>query len=169
MPATQIATLAATNVAPVLATTQAAVIIPAADATKLQANDPVVFKATIDRMLALPSNVTLSDAQAIAASYKAKPEYSQYLISVETPTSSFYSGDYYQGALDAQKLMSDYQLPLLQKINDLKALANKSANTQQALTPEQQQMLAWLWGLYIANQYIIWQMFFQGFNAVHNG
>jgi hypothetical protein len=107
---------------------QANSVLTAAEVTKLKANDPYTLNVVITRMTSLPSYISESTVSAVYDNMLNNAELSTYVIHPESPADPLYENNSYQCALDVQKLIRDYTIPMLQKLATLKAGGKKSAS-----------------------------------------
>ena len=144
---TKVDAVAAVNLDPVVVFFQNNIALSADEVTKLKANDPYTFNLVINRMTQLPSFISESDLASLSASMSSDTELSTYLLTETAAPSNLYSNDYYQAALDQQKFVNDYTIPMIQKVNALKIDGNKSATIQLntvALTQSQKRQISFM-------------------------
>ncbi len=108
---------------------QANSVISAAEVTKLKANDQATLNAVLTRMLSLPSYISEAMVSTVYNNGLNNAELSSYMVKTKTSADPLYENNFYQAALDVQKLLQDYTIPMLQKLAVLKASSTKSAST----------------------------------------
>lgn len=104
------------------------IVISDTEVTQLKANDVATFNTVINRMTSLPSYISESMVSSVYSNMQNNTELSAYTMEATTSTDPLYEGDYYQAALDVQKLIQDYTIPMLQKLATLKTTSTKSAS-----------------------------------------
>ncbi len=119
VPAATTEKFATANLQPEIDAMKARLVLSAAEVTKLKANDLVTFYAVVARMITLPAFTSTTEIDQIGTIMEGNAELSPNLIKVDATKTISYEADFYQGALDLQKFMTDNTLAQLQNCQRL--------------------------------------------------
>lgn len=104
------------------------IVITAAEKTKLEANDGYTLNTVINRMLTIPSVTSSNELSSLKDSLSSKTQLDDYIPQNKTAGNDLYANSYYQCALDTQKYVQTYTIPMLEKMVALSGTENKSAS-----------------------------------------
>lgn len=132
MTSTQITAFNTVNVNPLIDLYKKNIEITAEEKTKLQANDGYTLNTVINRMLTIPAFTSESELSSIKEAIASKTQLDEYLLQNKTAGSDLYANSFYDCALDTQKYVQTYTIPMLEKMVALSGTENKSASLEQS-------------------------------------
>lgn len=128
----QITAFTSVDVNPLIDLYKKNIVITAAEKTKLEANDGYTLNTVINRMLTIPSFTSEGELSSIKDSISSKAQLDDYLLQNKTAGNDLYANSYYQCALDTQKYVQTYTIPMLEKMVALSGTVNKSASLEES-------------------------------------
>ena len=151
---------------------QTNITLTADEITALKNNDPYTYDKVINRMMKMPPFISADEISNHYDAMLKNSTFSELLIKDPGVVKDLYAVNCYQGVLDLQKYITDYTIPMLQKINALKNDALKSAvivaGTNE-FTVEEMQMISTLLNLVLANTNSINTVYLNSQQAQHEG
>ena len=171
LPAAKVETYSSVDLNPVVVFFQTNITLSGDEVTKLKANDPYTYNDVINRMSKMPPFTSSSEVATLKTGIEANTQLSSFALKVNGSTDNLYASDYYQGALDLQKFITDYTIPMIQKIAALKATGTKSASLimQPTFTDDEKKQIAIMLGLTLTQLKTYTDVYIAELIAQHEG